>query len=228
MSTPGRGAGGPWMPSGPPVTTCHRRGWPSVAEGASISSTDSQRVCTSPTRWGACRAWPFRCPGSTCEATAATSWWRRAVTSAGAATAGQVLLPSLSCCLAGYGYRRRRPPPSRWWSHDRRSGASAYGSAALARELDAVRRLVVGERNHGLNRAAFCLGQLVGGGELAADLVHRELLTAALSTGLSESEASRTIRSGLGAGEQQPRRAPSDSARGRANRRTEGAEGGGG
>ena len=120
------------------------------------------------------------------------------------------------------------PAPIEVVSHARRSGASAYGSAALASELEAVRRLVVGERNHGLNRAAFCLGQLVGGGELASDLVHRELLTAALSTGLSESEASRTIRSGLGAGEQQPRRAPKDSARGRASRRTEGAEGGGG
>ena len=85
-----------------------------------------------------------------------------------------------------------------------------------------------GERNHGLNWAPFCLGQLVGGGELAAELVHRELLTAALSTGLSDAEASRTIRSGLGAGEQQPRRAPTDSARSRASRRTEGGEGGGG
>lgn len=120
------------------------------------------------------------------------------------------------------------PAPIEVVSNDRRSGASAYGSAALAHELDAVRRLVVGERNHGLNRAAFCLGQLVGGGELAAELVHRELLTAALSTGLSDAEAIRTIRSGLGAGEQQPRRAPTDSARSRANRRTEGGEGGGG
>ena len=75
-------------------------------------------------------------------------------------------------------------------------------------EVDAVRRLLVGQRNHGLNRAAFRLGQLVAGGELAADLVHDELLAAALSTGLGEREATRTIRSGLRAGEGSPRRAP--------------------
>ncbi len=90
-------------------------------------------------------------------------------------------------------------------------GSSRYGAAALANEVDAVRRLVVGERNAGLNRAAFVLGRLVGGGELAAEVVFGELLLAALATGLGEREATRTIRSGLEAGARAPRR-PADLA----------------
>ena len=69
----------------------------------------------------------------------------------------------------------------------------------------------MGERNAGLNRAAFVLGRLVGGGELAAEVVFGELLLAALATGLGEREAARTIRSGLEAGARAPRR-PADLA----------------
>ncbi len=90
---------------------------------------------------------------------------------------------------------------------NREFGASRYGSAALAAEVDAVRRLAVGERNHGLNRAAYSLGRLVAGGELATDLVYDELLAAAVVTGLGQREASRTIHSGLRAGATSPRRA---------------------
>lgn len=50
-------------------------------------------------------------------------------------------------------------------------GASAYGVGALGREPEAVRGRAVGQRNGGLDRAAFCLGRLVGGGELADALV---------------------------------------------------------
>ncbi|HVL07031.1 MAG TPA: bifunctional DNA primase/polymerase [Acidimicrobiales bacterium] len=101
-----------------------------------------------------------------------------------------------------------RPPAAGPPGIPRRSGASLYGMAALGAETDAVRRLVEGQRNHGLNRAAFCLGTLVAGGELAEDLVHRELLAAALAVGLGEQEADRTICSGLGASAGSPRRAP--------------------
>ncbi len=92
-----------------------------------------------------------------------------------------------------------------------REGASADGAAALGRELEAVRVLGVGQRNDGLNRAAFSLGRLVGGGELAEALVAESLLCAALAVGLGESEASGTIRSGLRAGMAVPRRAPGES-----------------
>jgi hypothetical protein len=87
-------------------------------------------------------------------------------------------------------------------------GASAYGAGALTAELETVRGLVVGQRNDGLNRAAFCLGRLVGGGELSEALVVQTLLCAALAVGLSECEAAATIRSGLRAGMAVPRRAP--------------------
>ena len=90
----------------------------------------------------------------------------------------------------------------------RHEGARPYGMAALDAETAAVRRLVEGQRNDGLNRAAFSLGTLVAGGELAEDLVHRQLLSAALAVGLGELEARRTIRSGLRAGAATPRRAP--------------------
>jgi hypothetical protein len=90
-------------------------------------------------------------------------------------------------------------------------GASPYGAAALTRELERVRGLTVGERNDGLNRAAFSLGRLVGGGELGESLVQQALLCAALAIGLGESEAEATIRSGLRAGELLPRRARNQS-----------------
>lgn len=90
----------------------------------------------------------------------------------------------------------------------RPSGASAYGSAALSSEVEAVRRLVEGQRNDGLNRAAFCVGTLVAGGELAEEAVFEALLAAAIAVGLGETEARATIRSGLRAGAGAPRTAP--------------------
>ena len=99
--------------------------------------------------------------------------------------------------------RRARPAPVPTMSE----GASAYGAAALSRELERVRGLAVGERNDGLNRAAFSLGRLVGGGELGEGLVDQALLCAALAIGLGEGEAEATIRSGLRAGALVPRRA---------------------
>jgi hypothetical protein len=87
-------------------------------------------------------------------------------------------------------------------------GASAYGVGALGREPEAVRGRAVGQRNGGLDRAAFCLGRLVGGGELAEALAAESLLCAALAVGLGEWEAAATIRRGLRAGMAVPRRAP--------------------
>lgn len=100
------------------------------------------------------------------------------------------------------------PPPVIGPCSPRAGGASPYGLAALDAETEAVRRLVQGQRNDGLNRAAFSLGMLVAGGELAEDLVRDELLAAALAVGLGETEARRTIRSGLRSGGARPRRAP--------------------
>ena len=102
---------------------------------------------------------------------------------------------------------RQRPIVATASTFDRVCAATPYGAAALAEEVDTVRRLVAGGRNDGLNRAAFCLGQLVGGGELPQDAVHAVLLAAAMSIGLGEVEANRTILSGISAGERVPRTA---------------------
>jgi hypothetical protein len=90
----------------------------------------------------------------------------------------------------------------------RTAGGSGYGLAALRAELAEVRRAAVGDRNNRLNRAAFCLGMLVAGGELSETLVDDDLLAAALDVGLTEAEARASIRSGLQAGATEPRRRP--------------------
>lgn len=78
----------------------------------------------------------------------------------------------------------------------------------LRAEVTEVRRAPVGDRNNRLNRAAFCLGMLIAGGELAETLVEDELLAAAVDAGLPEAEATASIRSGLHAGCREPRRRP--------------------
>ena len=68
----------------------------------------------------------------------------------------------------------------------------------------------VGNRNHKLNAAAYCLGQLVGTRILDAEETGQALLRVAIGLGLSEAEATATIRSGLSAGIQKnPRRVAS-------------------
>jgi hypothetical protein len=103
--------------------------------------------------------------------------------------------------------RTSAPPPSSA-ATDR---AGAYARAALDREAAAVRAAAPGTCNHTLNRAAFNLGQLVAAGLLDADQVGAVLLEAALAapaTGHADRErkARATIKSGLRAGQQQPRR----------------------
>jgi hypothetical protein len=106
----------------------------------------------------------------------------------------------------------RPPARNQFPTGDRRplrlAGGSRYGLAALRAELAEVRRAPIGDRNNRLNRAAFCLGMLVTGGELNETLVEDELLAAALYMGLTEAEARASIRSGLQAGAVEPRRRP--------------------
>ncbi|OQB85182.1 MAG: hypothetical protein BWX88_02021 [Planctomycetes bacterium ADurb.Bin126] len=80
-----------------------------------------------------------------------------------------------------------------------------YVRTAFQLELHAVRSAANGTRNHTLNRAAFCLGRLVGGGYLPRVEVEATLLATAESVGLARMEAMTTIRSGLDAGIAQPR-----------------------
>jgi hypothetical protein len=87
----------------------------------------------------------------------------------------------------------------------------AYGKAALEAEIDALALALRGTRNHALNRASFCLHQLVAGGELDADEVHDRLIAAAQVNGLMSDpldgprSAERTIASGARAGLLHPR-----------------------
>ena len=86
--------------------------------------------------------------------------------------------------------------------------SSAYGLAGLAAECDEVAGSGEGGRNDRLNRAAYSVGQLVGGGELERGHAEADLLDAALRCGLGEREATKTLRSGLDSGEKDPRTAP--------------------
>ena len=87
---------------------------------------------------------------------------------------------------------------------------SHYARVALDQEVEAVRMTADGARNDALNKAAFSLGQLVGGDELPHSLVEEELYSAAEGNGLvaddGETSVRATIRSGLNAGLKEPRR----------------------
>jgi hypothetical protein len=83
--------------------------------------------------------------------------------------------------------------------------ATAYGRAALRRQLDDLGRAVEGTRNHELNRSAFALGQLVASGALDESETVAALTEAALGIGLGEREVERTIASGMKAGMDTPR-----------------------
>ncbi|WBB59165.1 bifunctional DNA primase/polymerase [Streptomyces sp. WMMC500] len=82
---------------------------------------------------------------------------------------------------------------------------SAYLRGAMEGEWQRVTDAPVGTRNTALYRAAVALGQLVAGGELAAADVTALLASAAVSVGLDERAAHRTIASGLRAGAHRPR-----------------------
>jgi hypothetical protein len=85
----------------------------------------------------------------------------------------------------------------------------AYGMAALEAEISALAHALPGTRNAALNRASFCLYQLVAGGELDGEVVREHLIYAATVNGLVADDGLpavlRTIASGRRAGMQNPR-----------------------
>ncbi len=89
------------------------------------------------------------------------------------------------------------------------SAQAGYGAAALDREIAELAAAVPGTRNDALNRASFCLFQLVGGGELDGRDVADRLVEACHRNGLVKDDGLRavvaTIRSGSRAGLQHPR-----------------------
>ncbi len=94
---------------------------------------------------------------------------------------------------------------------DTRHGAgSGYAQRALDGELARIATAAEGVRNDTLNRAAFSLGTLIGAGAMNRPDVENALAGAAEAAGIPPHEASRTIRSGLDAGESRPRRRDAD------------------
>jgi len=86
---------------------------------------------------------------------------------------------------------------------------SAYGLAALQREADELAAAPEHTRNNKLNEAAFALGQLIAGGQLAEADVSAALRLACERNGWipqwGDGAFVGTLRSGLGAGKQKPR-----------------------
>jgi len=90
---------------------------------------------------------------------------------------------------------------------------SAYVDAAIKSECEKVAKSAVGQRNDVLNKATYALGTLVGSQWAHLDLARAEnvLLNAALTCGLPDAEARKTIASGLAKGATQPRLEPKAS-----------------
>ena len=88
------------------------------------------------------------------------------------------------------------------------SNPTGYAEKALQDELDILANKR-GGRNDQLNISAFNLGQLVGAGLLTADVVERELYSAAIANGYVQKDGERetmgTINSGLRSGMSKPR-----------------------
>jgi len=91
----------------------------------------------------------------------------------------------------------------------RAATTTAYGRAAIERERKAVEQASQGARNEILNKAAYALGQLHAGREIAED-VRETLVQAAITAGLPEAEARSTVESGWTAGMAEPRSAPEE------------------
>jgi Bifunctional DNA primase/polymerase, N-terminal len=85
------------------------------------------------------------------------------------------------------------------------SNPQAWTEAAVSRECQAVKATNEGARNDRLNAAAYNLGQIVGLGWLTSSGAEGALLSAGVAAGLSESEALKTIQSGLRRGIESPR-----------------------
>jgi hypothetical protein len=85
---------------------------------------------------------------------------------------------------------------------------TAWAEKALSEETRRVAHAPEGARNDTLNKAAFNLGQIVAGGGLDHGTVSSELLVAAAGAGLNQTEARKTIQSGMRSGAESPRTAP--------------------
>lgn len=85
------------------------------------------------------------------------------------------------------------------------AAGTVYGLRALENELGRLATAAEGTRNDSLVRAAYRVGQLIGGAQLDLHHATSQLLAVALRIGLTETESVATIRSGLTKGTQHPR-----------------------
>lgn len=85
----------------------------------------------------------------------------------------------------------------------------AYAESALLKEAEAVKHAADGQRNDILNRAAFVLATFLESGLLAEDTIVDTLFEAAQDCGLGIGEIRATLRSGIRAGHNHPRKLPS-------------------
>jgi len=83
-----------------------------------------------------------------------------------------------------------------------------YATGALQSAVEAITAAPVGQRNNTLNRQGCGLGQLVAGDVLPRDAAEKVLEAAGRDAGLSAAETRATVRSGLNAGEKEPRGLP--------------------
>ena len=83
--------------------------------------------------------------------------------------------------------------------------ASAWARAAVDGELGRLREAGEGTRNDTLNRVAYRLGQIIGTGSLSEHDIAPLLIEQGIAIGLREREVETTVRSGLRAGEGEPR-----------------------
>jgi len=96
-----------------------------------------------------------------------------------------------------------------------------YSESAIADACSKVAAATEGARNATLNREAFGIGQLVGGGLLQRREAEEALGAAAARSGLPEPEIRKTLRSGLDDGEGEPRGMPDQQQGSHATRPTE-------
>lgn len=79
-----------------------------------------------------------------------------------------------------------------------------YLAATLTGVIHDLRQATEGNRNETLNKAAYRLGQFVGGGSLDETHARAQLQDAGLACGLQEAEIHKTISSGIEAGKHDP------------------------
>lgn len=84
---------------------------------------------------------------------------------------------------------------------------SSYISTAIDNELNILRNTGAGGRNDQLNRSSFALAQFIGHG-VSESRLREDLISCALTIGLSADEAKKTVDSGIKSGREQVRELP--------------------